>query len=422
MASDLVVAVGRTAVNGTTLFGANHYGRLNQRHQMRVLAGGAHSPDEHVRATYLRLPQARQTYTVLGQQPEDCWGLVHGVNENHVGIGVTGWHSRIHPIGGGLTGTDLTRLALERSHTALHAVDVLTDLIGRHGQCPEGGTRSPSDNVFLVADRQEAFVIEAAGPYWAIQECRQVRAVTDVALLRQDWQRLSPGLSSLAIENGWWNGDGSKLDFAGCLDAHAPSHAAASRRWGRLTLALEQQNGAIDGPFLRRMLLGHHEVSTGRLHPPSTPVAGSFTTALAGPEEPALAWCALGPPHVAIYFPVWLDSDLPAAFHGRALDGTDLWQQAQDLVAFADDSDAERLRVSETLEHLQAIFEEDVDAILPQVRSWKRQGDRLQLSTQLTALMQRQVDLFVRECRALQGIADCESVVMTEEEFVSYIS
>ena len=44
----------------------------------------------------------------------------------------------------------------------------------------------------------------STGRYWAVLECQQVRAVTDVALIRQDWHRLSPGLSSHAIENGWW--------------------------------------------------------------------------------------------------------------------------------------------------------------------------------------------------------------------------
>jgi secernin len=421
MASDLVVALGRAAVDGITLFAANHYGRLEQSQELRVLAGGTHPLDEHVRTTYLRLPQARRTYTVLGQQPEGSWGLVHGVNENHVAIGLTGWHSRMPGVGGGLSGTDLTRLALERSHTALQATDVLTDLISRHGQCPEGETHAPADSVFLVADRQEAFVVEAAGPFWAIQECRQVRVVTEVAMIRQDWQRISPGLSSLAIENGWWNGDGSKLDFAGCLDAQAPSHATARRRWGRATLALEQQSGAIDAPFLRRMLLDHHDASAAlRTHRPSTPLASSFLTALAGADEPALAWCALGPPRVALFFPLWLDGELPAAFHSS--DGPGLWQQTQRLRALADDHEVDARRLREVLERLQATFEEDVETLLPRARQWKRQGDQTRLCQQVTALMQRHVDQFAAECRALEGVAEHETVPVGADEFVSFIS
>jgi hypothetical protein len=341
------------------------------------------------------------------------------VNDNHVAVGVTGWHSRLPAVGGGLTGTDLTRLVLERAHTALHALDVLTELISRHGQCPEAGTRAPADNLFLVADRQEAFVVEGAGRYWAILECREVRVVTDVALVRQDWHRLSPGLSTLAIENGWWDGDGSKLDFAGCLDAPAPTNAAARRRWGRATLALEQQNGAVDGPFLRRLLFDLHDnCAASKAHRTPAPLAGCFMTALAGPGEPALAWCAFGLPRVAVYFPVWLDGELPEAFHGPSADGIDVWQQTHHLLELGEDN----RRLSDGLERLQAIFEQDVEAFLPQARLWKRQGDTVRLNAQATALMHKHVGLFAKECRALHGSAEREPAPAREEEFVSYIS
>jgi secernin len=418
MASDLVVALGEAAVNRQTLFGANHYARSHQRQHIRLTAGGSHPPDEHLRVAYLRLPQARQTYTVLGQQPEGSWGFVHGINENQVAIGVSRWYSRLPAVGGGLTGSDLTRLALERSHSAMQALDVLTDLISRHGQCPEAGSQTPADNLFLVADGQEAFVVEAAGRYWAILECRQVRAVTDVALIRQDWQRLSPGLSSLAIENGWWDGDGSKLDFAGCLDAHGPTHAAARRRWGRATLALEQQNGAIEGSFLRRMLLDHHDTSdSARTHRPPAPLAGSFMAGLQGANQPVVAWCAFGLPRSAVYFPAWLDGDLPEALGGAAPDGTDIWQQTRDLAMLGDDS------VRESLERLQTVFEQDVDALLPQARQWKRDGDHVRLRHETTALMHNHVGLLAREWRAVNGLAEPETVPPAHvDDFVSFIS
>jgi hypothetical protein len=425
MASDLVVALGQATVNGCTLFAANHYGRAADRQRLQRFDGGPHPPDEFVRVAYVRLPQARQTYAVLGLQPDNGWGFTHGINENHVAVGVSGWHSRLPAVGGGLTGTDLARLALERGHTALTALDVLTDLITRHGQCPEAGTRTPTDNLFLIADRQEAFVVEAAGRYWAVMECRQVRAVTDVALIRQDWQRLSPGLSTLTIDNGWWDGDGSKLDFAGCLDAGVPAHSAARRRWGRATLALEHQNGAIDAAFLRRMLFEHYETScTARTHRPPADLVSSFTAAMGGADDPVLAWCAFGPPRGAVYFPIWLDGDLPAALHGASADGIDVWQQTHDLLMCLEDGDGEPSRLSESLERLQLIFEQDVEAFLPQARALKRQGDRARLALQATALMQKHVGLFAKEGRALFGGSEAATPPATEhaEEFVGYFS
>lgn len=420
MASDLVVALGQATVNRCTLFAANHYCRATQRQRLHRIGGGPHPPDEFVRVAYVRLPQARQTYSVLGLQPDDSWGFTHGINENHVAIGVTGWHSRLPAVGGGLTGTDLARLALERGHNALAALDVLTDLITRHGQCPEAGTRAPTDNLFLVADRKEAFVVEAAGRYWAVTECRQVRAVTDVALIRQDWQRLAPGLSALTIDNGWWDGDGSKLDFAGCLDTAVPAHSAARRRWGRATLALEHQSGAIDGTFMRRMLFEHYDSNASlRTHRPPADLAGSFTAALSEPADPVLAWCAFGVPRAAVYFPLWLDGDLPSALHGASPDGVDVWQQTRELVGLAEDG-----RLSEGLERLQTIFEQDVETFLPQARALKRQGDRVRLSHQATALMQKHIGLFAKEYRALFGGSEpaAPQAVACAEEFVGYFS
>jgi hypothetical protein len=421
MASDLVVALGQATVHGSTLFGSNCHADPDQRQRLRRIAGGSHPLDEPVRTTYLRLPQVRQTQTILGHQSEGDWGFTHGLNESHVAIGVTSWHSRMPALGGALTGTDLSRLALERSHTALHALDVLTDLIGRHGQCAEEGNCGvPADNLFLVADGREAYVLEAAGRFWAILECRQVRAVTDVALIRQDWHRIAPGLATLAIERGWWGDDGSKLDFIGCLGAADPSHAAGRRRWGRATLALEQQNGAIDGPFLRRMLFDHNDSSAARTHRAAAPLAGSFTTDLASAGAPALAWCAFGPPAAAVYFPVWLDGELPAALQGA--DGADVWRLTQDLHGIADGSEEERVRVAEGLERLQAIFEQDADAFLPNARAWKRQGELARLHNHATALMQKHVGLFAHECRQLHGAAETDAVSIDSGEFVSYIS
>jgi hypothetical protein len=64
MASDLVVALGKATVHGTTLFGANDFARPGRRQRLQLIAGRNHPLDDPVRATYLRLPQARQTYSM----------------------------------------------------------------------------------------------------------------------------------------------------------------------------------------------------------------------------------------------------------------------------------------------------------------------------------------------------------------------
>ncbi|MBI1829820.1 MAG: hypothetical protein HYR84_00050, partial [Planctomycetes bacterium] len=191
MGSDMIVALKEGSATGTTLFGLNDYAGPDARHSIQINPGVMHDPGEILHAGLIEVPQVRQTFAVLGLQPVGQWGFTHGVNENRVSIGVTEWRSRLSGERTSLTGLDLVRLALERSHKAHHAVDVLTDLLERHGQTPAS---APSDSIFLIADSEEAFVLETAGRFWALLECGQTRVVTDTAMIRQDWRRLAPGL------------------------------------------------------------------------------------------------------------------------------------------------------------------------------------------------------------------------------------
>src|SRR5262249_16931310 len=154
-------------------------------------------------------------------QPLGLWGYQHGVNEHRVALGCAGWRSTLTCPRPGLLGADLVRLALERCRGARQAVDLITDLIERHGQGRFPGCAPPAEaaHVSLVADQQEAFTVEAAGAAWAAQEIHAVRAVSDVGVIRQDWSRIAHGLAGHAIDQGWWPADGSKLDFAGTLSA-----------------------------------------------------------------------------------------------------------------------------------------------------------------------------------------------------------
>ncbi len=176
---------------------------------------------------------------------------------------------------------------------------------------------------------------------------------------------------------------------------------------------------------MRRMLFEHYDTSAGsKPHRPPDELAGSFTAALGGPDDPPLAWCAFGLPRAAVYFPVWLDGDLPAALHGTSPDGVDVWQQTRDLLALADDGAVQAHRLSETLERVQTTFEQDVEELLPQARALKRQGEELRLRHQTTAMMQRHIGLFAKECRALLGGSEVATPQAAEyaEEFVGYFA
>jgi dipeptidase len=429
MGSDLVVALGPATGNGQTLLGQNCHRPPRECQVLRRVPGRAFAPGETVPLRAVEVPQPRHTFTVLGCQPHGAWGYLFGVNERQVAAGCAAWRSKLADERPGLTGPELVRLALERAGCAHHAGEVLADLLARHGQA-EG------DGVFLVADPGEALVVEAAGPGWAMQAIHQVRAVSDVAVIRQDWDRLAPGLGARAISSGWWPEDGSKLDFAGALSDNPTGRASALRRWGRATLLLEEQNGRVTPEFVRRLLADHYEGTRHEVDPlapveaagpvalatrrplgapdrpsagPVTPLcqhggeAGRLGTAAslvaclaADPDHSPVIWCAFGPPCLSASFPVLLDGEMPPAFScgGSLFRADSLWWRAQQLVGSVGGDPRRAAAVREALARLQARFEQQAEEYVGEAAILRRRGETEELSRLAGSLMQSLVERF----------------------------
>src|SRR5271166_2901644 len=190
MASDMVVALARATADGRTLFGHNSNGLAREGHALVRVEGRAFAAGETLSTGRLTLPQARHTCTVVAGHRAGQWGYCHGVNEHGVAVGVTAVRTRLSAAGAGLAGTDLVRLALERAASARQAVDLITDLVIRHGQYAEDEGQA-ADSSFLVADGREAFAVETCGRFWAEQVVGSVRAATNLCHLRQDWDRIA---------------------------------------------------------------------------------------------------------------------------------------------------------------------------------------------------------------------------------------
>lgn len=321
MKCDMMAALSRATRDGGTLFGHNCNRPGNEQLTLLRAAGHGFAPGEKVQTGAVVLPQARRTWTVLASRCPGQWGYVHGLNEHGVSIGLTTIRTKRSKTTAALTGPDLVRLGLERAASARQAVDVITDLASRHGQ---GSTEAEVDPAFLVADGREAFVVEMFGSYWALQHVGEVRAVSDICHLRQDWDQLSHGLAALAIARGWWPADGSKLDFAAAVARQGDDNALPLRRWGRATLLLERDNGQIDLDLLRRVLGDHFEDGIEEADPAgrealcrhaATPsemrTAASLITQTGPDDALPIAWYSFGPPCRNVYFPLFLTGELP---------------------------------------------------------------------------------------------------------------
>ena len=366
MGRDMAVALGTATSNGSTLIGINQFG--SESTTLRYLPRREHAAGEQVNHPRAVLPEVRQAAAVLGAQPPGSWGLAHGCNEYGLFLGRTAWHSRLAESGDptrAVDGNDLVRLVLERSQSACQALDLLTEAIERHGQSGPGG-----DSVFLVADAREAFVVEAAGNHWGLHVCHSTRAVCDVGLVRQDWHRLSRGLGEMVLDRKWWPEDGTKLDFHDALLEPETDEREGLRRWSRATLALAQQEGAIDSSSLRRMLAEHFEQCGERAagSAPANRLAtrpewqGSWIVSLSS-DRPPLVWSAAGSIGVPLYFPLVVGVPLPQML----LDGP-----AMPMAAELRGPDGAPVDIATLCDRLQAEFDREIEATTQKSQSRDR--------------------------------------------------
>jgi dipeptidase len=133
-----------------------------------------HASGAQARTTYVEVSQVAHTHATVVSRPWWMWGAEMGANEHGVAIGneavFTTQKASLEP---GLLGMDLLRLALERGATAREAVEVIVALLEEHGQsgpCSVEHPRFTYHNSFLVADAEQAFVLETAGREWATEE------------------------------------------------------------------------------------------------------------------------------------------------------------------------------------------------------------------------------------------------------------
>ena len=178
---DCLCALGPASATGSTLFAKNS--DRSPREYQRV---EWHPPrrEEATRTTYLTIaPALGPTIGFVGSRPSWAWGVEHGVNEAGIAVGNETIYTTLDPRGAptGLIGIDLVRLALERSETAVEAVDVITRLLDRHGQGGSGHDEAdrPYWSSFLVADAATGFVVETSGSEWMVEPVERTRAISN---------------------------------------------------------------------------------------------------------------------------------------------------------------------------------------------------------------------------------------------------
>jgi dipeptidase len=293
-----------------------------------------------VQCTYIQIPQVLHTYSVLLAKPFWIWGSEMGLNEHGVAIGNEAIFTRVpFETSPGLIGMDLMRLALERSKSALDALHVITDLLEMYGQAGNCGFTHPFHyhNSFILADPQEAWVLETAGRQWVAEKVKDIRSISNAATIGAEWDLASANLVSYAVERGWCKGR-DDFNFARCYsDFLYTTLSDARSRQVCTTRLLRDECGEIGLRQAMQTLRSHGTGSsvlqsvdrsllgaTVCMHAGAGPVrnsqsVGSMVVHLT-PQQ-STAWVTgTSAPCTSIFKPVWLDVGLP--FEEPDLTGT----------------------------------------------------------------------------------------------------
>jgi len=202
---DTIVALGSATEEGFTFFGKNSNREPDEAQNILIAPHKKHDLNETVQCTYLTIPQVPETARVLLCQPFWMFGAEMGANEYGVVIGNEAIFTKENPDKIGLTGMDLVRLALERSQTAQQALEVIIELLEKHGQAGNGGYRFKLKymNSFLIADKKEAYVLETVKTWWVWKKIKDVWNISNIISLEKDYDSCSEGLIKNAIKKSY---------------------------------------------------------------------------------------------------------------------------------------------------------------------------------------------------------------------------
>ncbi|XP_072270989.1 secernin-2 [Pyxicephalus adspersus] len=207
---DCFVSLPPSSSSPVVIFAKNSDRPYMEVQEVVYYPAATYPPGSKVLCTYIEVEQAPKTLAVILSRPAWLWGAEMGANEMGVCIGNEAvWTKEPVVEHEALLGMDLVRLALERSTSAKAGVQVITELLASYGQggsCKEEPEPFMYHNTFLICDRQEAYVLETAGQYWAAEKITEgARNISNQLSVGTDiWQKHQQ-LCSHALSQGWWN-------------------------------------------------------------------------------------------------------------------------------------------------------------------------------------------------------------------------
>ncbi len=261
MCDTIAILSDRTA-DGSILFAKNSDREPNEAQAIVAIPAQRWSSNTLLACTYISIPQASQTYAVVLSKPFHMWGAEMGVNEHGLVIGNEAVFTKVafSKCNDGLTGMDLLRLALERCRTAQAAVHTITTLLQAYGQDSCSGYKNLNfyyHNSFLIADRQEVWLLETVDRYWAARRFeRGIVTISNGLTIGTEFDLIAPGTQAFAQKQGWWR-PARPFHFAQVFSDRFYTHMSSCRTRQQLTTSTMDRHG-IEPLQLMHLLRQHN--------------------------------------------------------------------------------------------------------------------------------------------------------------------
>lgn len=398
---DTMVVLGNSTEDGSVLFAKNSDRQPNEPHIMIRVPRMRHDleRDKYLKATYIQIPQVRETYEVVLLKPSWIWGCEMGWNEFGLNIGNEAVFTKEKQGEPSLIGMDMVRIALERCKTTEEAVEMIIELLGAYGQGGNCGYEKPFTyhNSFLIADQRSAWVLETAGIFWAAKKVKDVYAISNGLSIGNDMDRRHPDTVKHAIEKGWCK-DEKEFSFAKCYSNKLFTHfSGAMERRKACETALRAAKGSINTRLLKTVLRAHHTELDGKLFRKKSlksvcmhagGVIGDHTTGsyIASINDNLRTYWVTGAstPCVSVFKPLWMTKDMPIFSEKEEQKAVDYWKLRERLHRHILQGDIDLSEYLNKRDHLEQFIDNTVTSAMAGDTAASERDDNIELPNKLT--------------------------------------
>ena len=323
---DTLIATKLATTNGIAVFGKNSDRPPNEGQHLAFFPAAEHALGSTVKCTYIEIPQAAHTHAVFLSKPYWMWGAEMGANEHGLVIGNEAIYSKVpankEPA---LLGMDMLRAALERAVTPREAMQVIIELLeqfGQGGNCASHGNEMYYHNSFLIANADDAWVLETIDKQWAAKQVTDVYSISNCLTIGKQYDLSSADLLDFAMKKGMTKSQGEFHLAQNFNDFLYTNFGKGLNRRETTFNALDSQKGKVNVETMMSTLRHHKDEHFDPrngindqdvcMHAGFGPIRISQSTAslvaYMDKNNPILFATGTSAPCTSLFKPFWLDT------------------------------------------------------------------------------------------------------------------